>query len=138
MIKKIILFLFISFICTTMFSQDKASEINFILNKAHNGIEKNNVSLFSDFLNSKVYISLSEGTKGYFSANQSYYILQDFLNKINPIEVTFEIASVESENPVAFGEIEYITSGKRNKLKLFISIEFFHDKWRITHIAITK
>ncbi|MCO6473168.1 MAG: DUF4783 domain-containing protein [Melioribacteraceae bacterium] len=119
-------------------AQDKTSEINFILNKAHNGIEKTNVSLFSDYLNSRVYISLSDGTKGYFSANQSYYIIQDFLIGINPIKVSFETASEESENPVAFGDIEYVSSGKKNKLKLFISMEFFHDKWRITHISMTK
>ncbi len=138
MIKKMFLVLLFFFSCHIISAQDKTSEINFILNKAHNGIEKTNVSLFSDYLNSRVYISLSDGTKGYFSANQSYYIIQDFLNSINPIEVSFETASEDSENPVAFGEIQYFSSGKKNKLKLFISMEFFHDKWRITHISMTK
>jgi len=138
MIKKMFLVLLFFFSYHIVSAQDKTSEINFILNKAHNGIEKTNVSLFSDYLNSRVYISLSDGTKGYFSANQSYYIIQDFLNSINPIEVSFETASEDSENPVAFGEIQYFSSGKKNKLKLFISMEFFHDKWRITHISMTK
>jgi Domain of unknown function (DUF4783) len=53
-----------------------------IFNRLESAISTGSVSEISRYLNSQTYLSLSSGVSGYYSSNQAFYILEDFISKI--------------------------------------------------------
>ncbi len=70
----------------SIFSQtSKKSEIEEVFIQFENGIRTGAIKEFSNSLMSETYISLENGESSYYSANQSFYILKDFLQSYKPI-----------------------------------------------------
>ena len=107
-----------------------------ILNEIEEGIINNDVEAFSRYFSSQPYISLINGVNGYYSSNQTYYILEDFFNSFKVISFRFQ--EKKTDESVAYGKGEYYfeKKGKREVANLYITLNKTGSRWFITQISI--
>lgn len=114
----------------------KEKEVMKIFNQFEEGLTSGAVDKFSNYFSSKNYISLRNGYTGYYSANQSYYVIKDYLSIYQPI--SFKLTNIVSETstPFASGVLRYSSKGIRNFAMVFISLQYSNNTWRISQITI--
>lgn len=108
-----------------------------ILEQIRQSIAENNPRGLQRYFSSKVYISLLTGKEGYFSAEQSYFIIKSFFLTYTPVAFTYSNSTTESDNPYGVGTLQYVTRGKQGKAQLFVSLTRTETDWRIGQITIT-
>ena len=100
------------------------------------GIAKGNVDELSRLLSPKTYFSLSNGTRGYYSSNQAYYILSDFFKMYQVITFKYQTVQAGEGNPYATGTYVYEFKGKRVSAEVYIALKNTGKIWKITQITI--
>jgi len=116
--------------------ESKSREANLLFIKIEDGLNSGSIDKFSKYFSSKNYLSLAGGNSGYFSANQSYYVIKDFLSIYQPISFKLSNSITETNNPFASGILKYNNKGIRGSATVFISLQFLDDQWRISQITI--
>lgn len=99
------------------------------------GLATGNVSGFSKFITNQTYLSLSSSVSGYFSPNQAYYILQDFLKNGNPVSFKFTMMETEG-NPYATGVIYFESRNRKSTAQVYISLTKSGSNWYISQLTI--
>ncbi len=99
------------------------------------GIKHADPAGFSKYLSENSYISLPNGVSGYFSSNQSFYILKDFFKTFIPVAFSFEIPKGNKET-VATGELVFESKGKRENATVYIALTYEGATWRITQFMV--
>lgn len=133
----LILFLFILFNSESIFSQsDNNTQINKIFSEFENGIRTGAIKEFSNNLISETYISLENGESSYYSSNQSFYILKDFLQNYKPISFKLINTNSSEERPFAIGKLIYSKNGIRGESQVFIALKLEDENWKISQIII--
>ena len=117
-------------------SSEKIKVQSLILNEIEEGIINSDVKAFSRYFSSQPYISLINGVNGYYSSNQTYYILEDFFNSFKVISFRFQ--EKKTDESVAYGKGEYYfeKKGKREVANLYITLNKTGSRWFITQISI--
>ncbi len=109
------------------------------LNKAFDqiseGLAKGDINEITHLLPSQCFLSLSNGISGYYSYNQTYYILQDFFKVKRPISFKYT-SIVSNNNPYATGIFTYEIRNRRETAQVFISVESKGTGWQISQITI--
>lgn len=100
------------------------------------GIAGATVDRFSKYFGNKNYLSLSNGVSGYFSKNQSYYVINDFLSICQPTSFKLTNIVTETVSPFASGILKYNSKGVRGNSIVFISLHFIDGEWKISQITI--
>lgn len=115
--------------------QVKKTPSKSVFKEIEEGISEGDVDKFSSYLSAQTYLSLSNGASGYYSANQAFYVLQDFF-KINKIS-SFRFSSMyeEGDTPFATGTYTHEYRGRKNTAQVFISLKFQSNGWKITQIT---
>lgn len=106
-----------------------------ILTEIEKGISRGNVDALSKNLSPQTYFSLSNGTRGYYSSNQAYYILEDFFKMYQVVTFRFQTVQAEEGNPYATGTYVYEFKGKRVSAQVYISLKNIGKSWKITQIT---
>ncbi|MBN8546967.1 MAG: DUF4783 domain-containing protein [Ignavibacteria bacterium] len=106
-----------------------------VLQEIESGINKGDASLFTKYLSENSYINLPNGVSGYFSSNQSFYILKDFFKTFVPVSFSFTETG-NSRNPVATGRLKFDQNGKRDSATVYIALSFEGNSWRITQLSV--
>jgi len=114
----------------------KDREANLLLIKIEEGLNSGAVDKFSKYFAGKNYISLTNGSSGYYSSNQSYYVIKDFLSIFQPISFKITNKVKDSNNPFASGTLKYNNKGIRGTATVFISLQYIESQWRISQITI--
>jgi len=114
----------------------KDREANLLLIKIEEGLNSGAVDKFSKYFAGKNYISLTNGSSGYYSSNQSYYVIKDFLSLFQPISFKITNKVKDSNNPFASGTLKYNNKGIRGTATVFISLQYIESQWRISQITI--
>lgn len=114
----------------------KDREANLLLIKIEDGLNSGAVDKFSKYFTGKNYISLTNGSSGYYSSNQSYYVIKDFLSIFQPISFKITNKVTDSTNPFASGTLKYNNKGIRGTATVFISLQYTESQWRISQITI--
>ncbi len=116
-------------------------QIETIFTHFESGIKTGAVKEFADYLYSETYISLETGVASYFSANQSFYILKEYLSNYKPI--SFKIIKISSNNNntnnekhFAIGKLVYNKLGVKGESQVFVSLKLENEKWKIYQITI--
>jgi hypothetical protein len=117
-------------------STNKVKIQSIILNEIESGILNNDVKSFSQYFTSQPYISLINGVNGYYSSNQTYYILEDFFNSFKVVSFRFEERKTEESVAYGKGTYYYEKKGKREEAHLYITLSKSGSKWYITQISI--
>jgi Domain of unknown function (DUF4783) len=116
--------------------ENQNSSQSFVFNQIESGIASGDLSLFQAYFSSQTYFSLVNGTNGYYSPNQSFYVLEDFFNEY---EVTsFHINKIENEkdNPYAVGIYNYDHNGVKDSAQVYIALKKIGEGWKITQFSI--
>jgi len=100
------------------------------------GINTNDVKKISKYFSPQPYISLINGVNGYYSSNQAYYILEDFIDTYKV--VSFKIGETKLDQSIssAKGEYYFERKGKREVAHLYLTLSKSGSKWQITQISI--
>jgi hypothetical protein len=117
-------------------AQTDSNNVSHLFEIFQNGISANNVSDFSDHFSKKIYISLSDGTTGYFSSNQAYYILKKYLSVYEPIKCELERQKLFDRSAYATGKLKYTLNGRRGRAGVYISVQTSGKRWFISQITI--
>lgn len=99
------------------------------------GIKHADPAGFSKYLSENSYLSLPNGVTGYFSSNQSFYILKDFFKTFIPVTFSFTIPAGSKET-VATGALVFESKGKRENATVYIALTYEGTTWRITQFMV--
>lgn len=136
-ISPIIIFLLILVSTNSVLSQtDENKPIIEVFNQFENGIRTGAIKEFSNSLLSETYISLENGESSYYSSNQSYYILKDFLQNYKPISFKLIKRNQSEEKPFAIGRLIYSKNGIHGESQVFITLKRENGNWKISQIII--
>jgi len=125
------------FICVNVYAQEsRSNEIQKIFSRIEEGIETGSIDKFANYFSSRNYLSLTGGTPGYYSANQTYYVIKDFLSINRPITFKFTNIVSDQATPFAAGTLRYINRGIRSTATVFISLQLVDHQWRISQLTI--
>ncbi|MFA7228798.1 MAG: DUF4783 domain-containing protein [Melioribacteraceae bacterium] len=116
--------------------ESKGKEAHKIFLRIEEGLNSSAVDKFSSYFSDRNYLSLADGTAGYYSANQSYYVIKDFLSVY--LSSSFKMMNIvpESSTPFASGILKYNNKGIRGTAMVFISLQMIEGQWRISQITI--
>ncbi len=106
-----------------------------IFSDIENGFNNGTVSSFYSHFSSQNYLSFFNGINGYFSANQSFYVLENFFRIYRPISFNFNNINT-GRNPYGTGILFYEVKGKRSSAYIFISLNQTGKSWQISQITI--
>jgi hypothetical protein len=116
-------------------AQHKKTSSRSVFKEIEDGIVGGNVSKFSAYFSSQTYLSLSNGASGYYSANQAFYVLQDYF-KVNKVSsFRFQTIYEEEETPFATGVYTHEFRGRKSVTQVFVSLKFQNGAWKITQMT---
>ena len=101
-----------------------------------NGISSGRISSFSYLFSPQIYLNLSNGVSAYYSSNQAYYVMQEFLNTHQAISLNINDIQEDEENVYATGTYSFLVKGKRESSQIYLSLKHGSKKWQITQITI--
>ncbi len=114
----------------------KAAEVHKVFVSFEDGLSSGAVDKFSNYFCEKNYLSLNNGITGYYSSNQSYYVLKDFLSVYQPISFKLINIVTDTSTPFASGILRYSSRGIRGTANVFVSLQHIDNEWRISQITI--
>lgn len=106
------------------------------LDEIGQGISSGNISSIYSLFSSQIYLNLSNGVSGYYSSNQAYYVIQEFLKTHQVISLNINDIQEDEENVYATGAYSSLVKGKRESSQIYISLKRSNKKWKITQITI--
>ena len=107
-----------------------------ILNQVQSGISKGDASLFAHHLGPQVYLSLKGAEGGYYSANQAFYVLQNFFSTHRPASFTFSTHGEIEENPFATGRGYFSVRGVRESVQVYVSLTQYQGRWVVAEFNV--
>jgi len=107
-----------------------------ILEEIEIGFSKTKLSAISPHLSSQIYLSFINGVSGYYSANQAYYVLENFINEYKVISFKFDSFNFNTITPFAKGTYYYEHKGNRSEAKVYLTMKLTSQSWKITQISI--
>ena len=120
----------------TQKTETKIQQEELIFREIESGVKEGNVERISKYFGQQTYFSFSNGTNGYYSSNQAFYVLEDFL-KLYRV-TSFKLDHIKSDNnhSYATGKYNYDNKGQRSSAKVYISIKKIGTNWIITQFTI--
>ena len=107
-----------------------------ILEEIEMGFSETKLSAISPHLSSQIYLSFINGVSGYYSANQAYYVLENFINEYKVISFKFDSFNFNTITPFAKGTYYYEHKGNRSEAKVYLTMKLTGQSWKITQISI--
>lgn len=115
--------------------QQKTLQVDKLFAQIEQGIAKGDISLFAEFFSNRTYLSLSSGQNGYYSANQAYYIIQEYFKIHQPVLFRYTAKNIE-RLPYATGVFQYEAAGRKKTAQVFISLKRQGDNYQISQFTI--
>ncbi len=117
------------------FSQGKGNSA-VIFKAFENAFNYSNPALLSTYLADETYLSVKSEYSGYYSKSQAFYILQDFISSYAPFKIKFTHKRLDSSSPFAEGVLFFSLRGRRQRAKVFVSLEEQKGNFVIAQITI--
>ncbi len=138
--KKVLIVLFALsylFLCASYTQEtQKKTQHNEIFNLIERGIKGSDISEFSVFFGKQIYLNLKSGENGLFSANQAYYILQNYLSNRKIIDFNFNSFGYADDIPFAVGNLVFKYKNNHIFAQVYVSLVSTEGKWVIDKINI--
>ena len=107
-----------------------------VFSDLESGIKDGDVGAISKYFGPQTYFSLSNGINGYYSANQAFYVLEDFFKLYKVTAFRFDHIKNDKSSSYATGKYSYDNRGKRNNAQVYISLKKVGNNWNITQLTI--
>lgn len=107
-----------------------------IFDEIETGISSGRAASISPFLSSQTYLSFSNGINGYYSPNQTYYIIEDYFKIYKVISFKLQNIKINETVPYATGIYYFDHRGKRGTARVYISLNRSGKNWKISQLTI--
>lgn len=125
----------LTLIALNLDAQEVGQELDRKIFKAiESGVDAGDIDRFSGYFAQQVYVSIRGGESGYFSANQTYYIIKNFLTARKPLGFTFTTYGFADEIPFATGRALFRIKGNHESVQVYAALSKSNGKWVIDKI----
>ena len=107
-----------------------------ILDEIEKAISESQTAIISTYLSAEIYLSLMNGISGYYSSNQTFYVMDDFFKDYKVTSFNFDTINLNTLTPYAIGTYYFEHKGIRSQAKVYITIKQIGKNWQITQISI--
>lgn len=107
-----------------------------VFHEIEDAIQSGDAAKISRYLSSQTYFSITGGANGYYSANQAYYVLEEFFKMYRVTKFRLDNIKSGSSNPYATGVYYYNVRGKRSSAQVYISLTKTGKSWNISQLTI--
>jgi hypothetical protein len=114
----------------------QAEEVRRVFNNVEDGFSEGSIGRFSPHFGSQVALSLRGGENGSYSANQAYYVLENYLRTRRLVDFSFESVSEFGANPYATGNAGFAVRSGKESAQVYVALARAGGKWVITQINI--
>ena len=112
------------------------AEVRKVFGQIEQGIVNASLSLSSASFAQQVFVNMSGGESGYFSANQTVSMLQRFLSSRTSLSFEFSRFNDTGPAPYATGRLTAISRGRRESAQVYVSLRHQASRWVITQFNI--
>jgi hypothetical protein len=84
----------------------------------------------------QVFVNMSGGESGYFSANQTISLLQRYLSSRTSLSFEFSRFNDTGPTPYATGRLTSVSRGRRESAQIYVSLRHQGSRWVITQFNI--
>jgi hypothetical protein len=84
----------------------------------------------------QVFVNMSSGESGYFSANQTISILQRYLSSRSSLTFEFSRFSDTGTTPYATGRMSFISRGRKESAQIYVSLRFQDSRWVVSQFNV--
>ena len=113
-----------------------AQQEELIFKEIESGIKDGNVERISKYFSQQTYFSFSNGINGYYSSNQAFYVVEDFLKLYRVTSFKLDNIKSDANHSYATGKYNYDNKGQRSTAQVYISIKKIGHNWIITQFTI--
>lgn len=107
-----------------------------IFREIESGVKEGKVERIAKYFGQQTYFSFSNGTNGYYSSNQAFYVLEDFFKLYRVTSFKLDHIKTDNNHSYATGKYNYDNKGQRSSAKVYISIKKIGTNWIITQFTI--
>ncbi len=107
-----------------------------IFESIQDGMRGGNIGVLSQHFGSQVLCNLRDGESGYYSANQAFYLLENYFSTRRLVGFDFSTMSESDSNPYATGSVTFNIKGRREVAQVYVSLSRAGDRWVISQINI--
>ena len=100
------------------------------------GIAAANIGTFSRHMASQLLVNLPGGAAGYFSQNQAYYLLHQFLSTRRISGFQFSTLSHSESGAFGTGSLTFVQKGVRGRAQVYVALAPSDGRWVITQISM--
>ncbi len=111
--------------------KDAYKEIFYSVEK---GINDGNITLFSVYFGKQIYLDLRNSEKGFFSANQAHFILENFFSIHKPLSFSFSTHGFTDDIPFATGRGIFRFKNNKESFQIYIALTKYNGNWVIDKI----
>jgi Domain of unknown function (DUF4783) len=101
-----------------------------------NSLSSGNISAIVQHLAPQVQVNFRGAENGYYSANQTYYLLENYFRSRKIMGFEFTTIGESESNPYATGGANLNFRGTREYAQVYVSLARSGEKWVITQINI--
>jgi hypothetical protein len=112
------------------------AEVKRLFGTIEEDIVKSALPLSSVPFADQVFVNMSSGESGYFSANQTVTILQRYLSARSSLSFEFSRLNDTGSTPYATGRLSFISRGRKESAQVYVSLRFQESGWVISQFNI--
>ncbi|MCX7878152.1 MAG: DUF4783 domain-containing protein [Ignavibacteria bacterium] len=100
------------------------------------GLQYNNVTYISPYFQNEIYLSLHNTEKGYYSREQSAYIIESFFSLYPVYSFRWRNSTRSETYAFAVGKYRYKRNGFINSFTVSVSLKYINNLWLIDQILV--
>ncbi|MBI1806276.1 MAG: DUF4783 domain-containing protein [Ignavibacteria bacterium] len=121
-----------AFTIATQDSQERSIQHLALFDEIEKGLIAGDVRAISKYFGREVFLNLRGTESGYFSANQAFYILQNYFSARHTVHFKFTTFDQTESSPYATGGGSFMVKGKLETLQVYVALARRHERWVIT------
>lgn len=114
----------------------QVKEVQELFQTIESGILAGNVAAFSKHFDRQIFVNVTRGESGYFSADQAASLLHHYLATRKVISFKFSRLSDKSLTPYATGRLVTLFKGTQESAQVYVSCSMQNREWVIGQFNI--
>lgn len=112
------------------------ADVRKVFDRVEAGVFTGSVHSFSGFFSPQVRVSISGKDDGYFSANQTAAVLQNYFAALKVSSFSFSRFQEKGDNPYATGRLAFVSKGNQESVQVYVALAFHESKWLISQFNV--
>lgn len=100
------------------------------------GILSGNAEAFSRYFGKQVSVSLRGRESGYFSSNQAFYIIQDYIGARHTVSFRFTTVDDHEPSVYATGGGTFLRRGMKEIFQVYVALSKDDNGWTISQLNV--